>query len=366
MAIKKIKIGSTEHELQTTIANVTDLQSTLDSKAASSHNHAASNITSGTLSSDRLPTVPIAKGGTGATTAAAALTNLGITATATELNYVDGVTSNIQTQLNGKASSSHTHSYLPLSGGNLTGVLGVGNKYELSPVYNYTNGCLINIAASKASTMVAIHITGNSYDSSGLPINSLFQFYDYGDGSIIQYSGVNLGLSLGAMTVYRYDGRLYAHIAQTKTYQTLAFTIVTNKSGLSPTVTNAAAHTSGYTDLVTITPENVATVSHTHTVSHTPAGTVSKPTFTGSAVTSGVPSGKTSIYSITGVGSAPSLSASVANKCLTLTFSAGSVPTRTNVSVASAEHTHSVTASGSVSQPTFTGTAATLTTSSTK
>ena len=34
----------------------------------------------------------------------------GITATTTELNYVDGVTSNIQTQLNGKASSSHSHS----------------------------------------------------------------------------------------------------------------------------------------------------------------------------------------------------------------------------------------------------------------
>lgn len=32
MAIKKIKIGNTEHELQTTIANVTNLQSSLDSK----------------------------------------------------------------------------------------------------------------------------------------------------------------------------------------------------------------------------------------------------------------------------------------------------------------------------------------------
>ena len=39
------------------------------------------------------------------------LSSFGITATATELNYVDGVTSNIQTQLNGKAASSHTHSY---------------------------------------------------------------------------------------------------------------------------------------------------------------------------------------------------------------------------------------------------------------
>lgn len=47
--------------------------------AASTHNHAASEINSGTLSSDRLPTVPVTKGGTGATTAAAARTALGIT-----------------------------------------------------------------------------------------------------------------------------------------------------------------------------------------------------------------------------------------------------------------------------------------------
>ncbi len=241
-----------------------NIQTQLDGKAASSHNHAASNIVSGTLSSDRLPTVPIAKGGTGATTAAAALTNLGITATASELNYVDGVTSNIQSQLNNKAASSHTHSYLPLSGGNLTGVLGIGNKYELSPAYNFTNGCLINICAAKSSTMVAIHITGNSYNSSTAPIDSLFQFYDYGDGTIMNYSGVNLGLSLGAMTAYRYNGRLYAHIKQKADYQTLSFTIITNKSGLTPTIENAAAHTSGYTDLATITPTNVSMSGHTH------------------------------------------------------------------------------------------------------
>jgi hypothetical protein len=37
------------------------------------------------------------------------LTGLGITATATELNFVDGVTSSVQTQINGKAATSHTH-----------------------------------------------------------------------------------------------------------------------------------------------------------------------------------------------------------------------------------------------------------------
>lgn len=143
--------------------------------AAASHNHSAANITSGTLTVARggtglsaspsmlvnlastsadtvfeasprpgvTGTLGIANGGTGATTAAQARTNLGftlgnlgVTASAaelnkldgatvsvTEINYLDGVTSNIQTQLNGKASSSHSHSYLPLSGGTLTGNL---------------------------------------------------------------------------------------------------------------------------------------------------------------------------------------------------------------------------------------------------
>lgn len=38
-----------------------------------------------------------------------ALSSFGITVTATELNYMDGVTSNVQTQLNGKAASGHAH-----------------------------------------------------------------------------------------------------------------------------------------------------------------------------------------------------------------------------------------------------------------
>lgn len=130
----------------------------------------------------------------------------------------------------------------------------------------------------------------------------------------------------------------------------------------------------------------------TITISHTPAGTVSQPTFTGTAVTSGKPdtTNVTTIYSITGVGSlpsaslsagtapshtytAPSLIASIANKCMTfswsagahsfsagtyptLTFSAGSLPTRSSaISMPNTNHTHSVTAAGTVSQPTFTG-----------
>lgn len=119
--------------------------------------------------------------------------------------------------------------------------------------------------------------------------------------------------------------------------------------------------------------------THTHSASYTPSGSVSQPSFTGSEVTSGESDGKTNVYSITDVGTlpshtytAPSLTDSVANKCLTLTFNAGShsfsagtLPTKGSaVSVATGTHKHKVTASGTVSKPSFTGTAATITTGS--
>lgn len=42
------------------------------------HKHSAADITSGTMSVSRLPTITVAKGGTGATTAAQARVNLGL------------------------------------------------------------------------------------------------------------------------------------------------------------------------------------------------------------------------------------------------------------------------------------------------
>lgn len=115
---------------------------------------------------------------------------------------------------------------------------------------------------------------------------------------------------------------------------------------------------------------------HTHTFSGTAAshdhsftGTKHKHTFTGTAVTSGGASATESIYQITGVGTlpnhsytAPSLTATVSNQCLTLSwsagahsFSAGSLPTRSSITVAKA-HTHSVTAAGTLDEIAATGT----------
>ena len=131
-----------------TIANITGLQSALDGKAATSHGtHVSYSTTTpvmdgsasvGTATTvarsdhkhptdtsrasqvdlDALETVVAGKATTSSLTSHTSnksnphgitLAQLGLTTTAAELNYVDGVTSNIQTQLNGKAASSHNH-----------------------------------------------------------------------------------------------------------------------------------------------------------------------------------------------------------------------------------------------------------------
>lgn len=53
-----------------------------------------------TSAQDLYGTVPVDSGGTGAANSADALKNLGLTATAEELNYMDGVTENVQDQIN--------------------------------------------------------------------------------------------------------------------------------------------------------------------------------------------------------------------------------------------------------------------------
>lgn len=59
------------------------------------------------------------------------LSDLGVTATATELNYTSGATSNIQDQLNAKADSSDLSGYLPLTGGQMTGRIDSTSQYPL-------------------------------------------------------------------------------------------------------------------------------------------------------------------------------------------------------------------------------------------
>ena len=137
-----------------TIANITNLQTTLDGKANTSHGtHVSYSTTApvmdGTAAVGTASTVArsdhkhptdtsraaqtsldshtsnksnphgVTLAQLGVTATAAELNKMdGVTATTTELNYVDGVTSNIQTQLNGKAASSHSHSTLSVQSDN--------------------------------------------------------------------------------------------------------------------------------------------------------------------------------------------------------------------------------------------------------
>ena len=90
-ALEEIAAGKANATHTHAIADVSGLQSALDGKAASSHTHTVSQISDLTATAAELNVLD------------------GITATTAELNYVDGVTSNIQTQLDGKAASSHSH-----------------------------------------------------------------------------------------------------------------------------------------------------------------------------------------------------------------------------------------------------------------
>ena len=100
-------VTATATELNYVDGVTSNIQTQLNGKAASSHTHDHANITGLTASRALVST---SSGGIDVSSV-----------TSTELGYLDGVTSSIQTQLNGKASSSHTHSYLPLSGGTVTG-----------------------------------------------------------------------------------------------------------------------------------------------------------------------------------------------------------------------------------------------------
>ena len=139
-------------------------------------------------------------------------------------------------------------------------------------------------------------------------------------------------------------------------------TSVESSGALTTQEVASSTHKHLYTPEGTVSQPAFTGKEATISANYTPSGTVSQPSFTGDTVASSNPSKSETVYSITNVGSAPSMTASVVNKCLVLSFNAGNVPTREQVVVSSSEHTHDVTATGTVSQPTFNGSQATIST----
>lgn len=128
------------------IANVSNLQSSLDAKQATITG-GASTITSSNLTTNRA----LVSNGSGKVAVSPV--------TSTELGYLDGVTGNVQTQLNGKAPSSHTHNYAGSSsaGGAATSAnkLNTNAGDANTPVY-FSNGVPV------ACTSLDLNTTGSA------------------------------------------------------------------------------------------------------------------------------------------------------------------------------------------------------------
>lgn len=102
----KLADGSVSNtELQYLNSVTSNVQNQIDGKAALVHTHSGADITSGTVPVARLPTaIPATSIGAG-------------TVDNTKLGYLSGVSSDVQTQLNGKSATTHTHTQVPVVSG---------------------------------------------------------------------------------------------------------------------------------------------------------------------------------------------------------------------------------------------------------
>lgn len=203
------------------------------------------------------------------------LASLGVTATAQELNYTDGVTSNIQTQLNGKAAVSHTHDdryYTESETNNL--LAAKANTSHTHSAANITSGTLAldripTITDAKIQGMSASKLTGTipqanlpSYVDDVLEYNGKSNFPDTGESGKIYvdtstnktyrwsgsgYTEISASLALGttSSTAFRgdYGNTAYQHAtAKGSAFASGLYKITTNAQGH---VTAATAVTKG-------------------------------------------------------------------------------------------------------------------------
>ena len=126
--------------------------------------------------------------------AATTLSNLGLTATATELNYTDGVTSNIQTQLDSKTGYSDPTS-VPKSTTTSTAVVGDRGKCIVISAG-------ITIPASTFSAGDAVSLYNNTAGDLTITQGSGLTLYLAGDGS----TGNRTLATRGLMTIWFNSG----------------------------------------------------------------------------------------------------------------------------------------------------------------
>lgn len=221
-------ITATAQEINYVDGVTSSVQSQLDGKAAVTHTHTQDDVDglatalSGKANATHTHTIANVTGLQDALNdkmdvGSVSLGSLGITATAAELNYMDGVTSNVQTQLNGKANSSHTHSIANVSG--LQGALDAkAASSHTHSAANVTSGTfdiarIPSIPDSKITGISASKITGT------IPAGNLPSYVDdvleYDSKSVFPEEGEAGKIYIDKATnkTYRWGGSSYAEIS---------------------------------------------------------------------------------------------------------------------------------------------------------
>lgn len=227
------------------------------------------------------------------------LGSFGVTATAAELNYTDGVTGNIQTQLNGKAASSHTHtksqisdfpSSLPANGGTATNANNI--VQTVVDASGYTNWRTLIWGASNSGTegFSPATVTGGVYTcktitcqpSSGTIKANVFKGSLSGNASSassVPWSGVSgKPSSMPASDVYA-----WAKASSKPSYSW-------SEIGSKPSTFTPSSHTHTLSQVSGVTPSAIGAAPASHSHSYLPlsggtlTGRLNAPTVGGSWV----------------------------------------------------------------------------------
>lgn len=160
----------------------------------------------------------------------------GVTATAKEINYVDGVTSNIQTQLNGKAASSHTHDDRYYTENEVDDLLTA--KANATHNHNASNINTGTLAVDRLPSIPDSKITGMSATklSGIIPQANLPSYVD----DVIEYNGKSNFPEAGE------TGKIYVDTSTNKTYRWSGTSYVEISSSLALGTTSSTAFRGDY------------------------------------------------------------------------------------------------------------------------
>lgn len=205
--------ATSAHGTATAIVGINDSQ-VLTNKTISGASNTLSNLIHGTQVDNPSSGVHGATGSIVGTTDTQALTNktltlpkinstTTVTVSGEEINYIAGTISNVQTQLNNKATSTHTHT---LSGG----------ATDVTATYAEVNQALDGIGATVTANTLT-ELTSGGYDASNLHIHDSRYYTETELSSGAISTVVTTALDANKIVVSNNDGKLAAH---TNTYAT--------------------------------------------------------------------------------------------------------------------------------------------------